>query len=89
MPIKSYLAFPRIGKQKEFEQEIHHMTSCELLSSDDGTAFVLVTDTDNECAEEKLIKNLESLDSLQGLSLVSAWSDQAIAKVSPTGSPKN
>ena len=82
MPIKSYLAFPRTGKQKEFEEEIHHLTSCQLLSSDDGKAFVLVTDTESESAEEKLMKNLESLDSLQGLSLVSAWSDAAIAKVS-------
>ncbi len=69
MPILSYLALPLEGSMDQLCSDLSAIDYCEIIPSDNSEVVVLVTDTPDEETETKLQKTLESLPSLQSLSM--------------------
>lgn len=79
MPIKSYIAWPAPGKAAELEASLLQMTGCEVLPAENQELLLLVTDTPGEAAEKALCGQLESLTTLQCLSLVAGVTEKDAA----------
>ena len=75
MPIKSYLAIPGDGQKETLLEEINRMASCEAMPSDNKDVLVVLTETATDEEDKALFKKLNSLENLQLLTLVSAFSD--------------
>lgn len=69
MPIFSYLAIPTDGAKQALCSELAALDSCEIIPAENQDVIVVVTDTPDEAAEEKLQETLNNLQSLQSLSL--------------------
>ena len=76
MPIKSYLAIPIEGRKDNLQRDIKKLLKCEVIPSENKNVLVVLTETANEEEEKKLFKKLNSLENLQLLTLVSAFSNQ-------------
>jgi len=79
VPIKSYIAWPAPEKAASLESDLLQIPGCQLLRAENRDLLLLVTDTPDDPAEDALLQRLESLDSLQCLSLVAAVSEQEAA----------
>jgi len=77
MPIKSYIAIPQEGKKEQLKQDIFNLSDCEIIPSENKNVLVVITETVDEKEDKKLFEQLNGLDNLQLLTLVSAFSDQA------------
>ena len=75
MVIKSYLAYPIQGKLIELEQELREIPGCEVIPATNRDLLVLVTESQDEKAEEALTNTLHNLSALQTLALVSGYND--------------
>lgn len=75
MPVMSYLAYPARGQVDTLERELGALVGTELIPSEGREVFILVTDTADEQAEEKLQERLRALQCLEALVLVSAFAD--------------
>ena len=75
MPIKSYLAIPKEGQKETLQQEISQFDSCEVTSSENKNVLVILTDTVSDKEDKKLFSQLNDLENLQLLTLVSAFSN--------------
>lgn len=73
MPVKSYLARPYEGKFTELLKELSAINGCDIIPSTNQEIAVLVTDTENEEEDQKLLTQLNTLDSLKMLSMVSGF----------------
>lgn len=73
MPIKSYLAHPHNGKFKELLNELSSINGCDIIPSTNRELAVLVTDTLNEIEDSKLVAQINELESLKMLSMVSGF----------------
>ena len=73
MPIKSYLARPHDGKFSELINELSHLEGCDIIPSTNEKVAVLVTDTQNELEDNKLLSQINAIGSLQMLSMVSGF----------------
>lgn len=77
MPIKSYLAIPKTGQKEQLKNEIGQLHNCEVTPADNKQVLVIVTESKDEEADRKLFEQLSGLESLQLLTLVSAFSNDA------------
>ncbi len=75
MPIKSYLAIPKKEQKDKLKDEINQLGQCEVTPSDNREVLIVVTETEDEKADKKLFEKLSGLESLQLLTLVSAFSN--------------
>jgi nitrate reductase NapAB chaperone NapD len=73
MPIKSYLAHPQSGKKEALIQELSKFENCEIVPAENEDLLVVVTDTSDEIADKKLTEQIEAIDSLKLLALVSGF----------------
>lgn len=73
MLIKSYLAHPHSGQKQELIEALSAIAACEVLPSQNKEVIVLVTDTENETQEALLVEQLEAIESLKLLALVSGF----------------
>jgi hypothetical protein len=78
MSIKSYLAWAVPGKEQELLAAIDRQSACELIPSDQGRLFILLTETESEAADKELMAELQSIPSLMCLALTSAWAGEAL-----------
>ena len=73
MNIKSYLAQPHESRKEELFQAISLMPNCEVVSAENRDVLVVITETQSKIEEEELYGNLEAIDSLRLLTLVSGF----------------
>lgn len=73
MPIKSYLAHPHSGKKEELVNILTAIEGCEVMPAQNQEVIVLVTETENKQEEDLLKQKLETIESLQMLSMVSGF----------------
>lgn len=73
MPIKSYLAHPQDGKYNELLNELSRINGCDIIPSTNQEIAVLVTDTQNEIEDNKLLAQINAVGSLKMLSMVSGF----------------
>ena len=69
MPVK--------GQKTTLERDINLLPGCEVTPSDNKDVLVVVTDTADEFTDKKLFEQLKSLKTLQLLTLVAAFSNDA------------
>ncbi len=75
MVIKSYLVYPHKEKRKELRAALNNMPECEITPALNHDLLVLVTETQDEAAEEELVAKLKAIPSLQNLALVSGYNE--------------
>ncbi len=75
MPIKSYLAIPKEGQKEILQKEISQLDNCEVTSSENKNVLVILTDAGSDKEDKELFKQLNGLENLQLLTLVSAFSN--------------
>lgn len=73
MPIKSYLAHPHNGKFDELLNDLSGINGCDIIPSTNRELAVLVTDTPSEFEDSKLLSQINELESLKMLSMVSGF----------------
>jgi nitrate reductase NapAB chaperone NapD len=79
VPIKSYIAWPSPGRAAELESSLLQIPGCEVISAENRELLLLVTDTPTESAEDALCRQLEQIEDLQCLSLVSGVTEKEAA----------
>lgn len=75
MPIKSYLAIPKEGQKEALQRAIANFPQCEVSMSENKNVLIIITETANEEADKALLLQLNQQDSMQLLTLVSAFSN--------------
>ena len=73
MAVKSYLAFTEPTQSMIFEGEISKIRGCELIASKEKHIYILITESEDEANEKKLMADIESITSIKCLSLVGVW----------------
>lgn len=73
MPIKSYLAHPHDGKKHELIQAISHFSNCDVIPAQNKNLLIVVTDTNNRIEDQELKEQIEAIDSLKLLAMVSGF----------------
>jgi hypothetical protein len=76
MPIFSYLAIPMSGAKQSLCAELAALKHCHVIPATNQDVVVLVTDTPDQTTEEALQGNLQSLQSLQSLSLAFGYDEK-------------
>jgi hypothetical protein len=75
MPIKSYLAHSASGRRDELTRTLSALHGCTIVPATNRDVVILVTDTTDEAAEERLRDALARVRELQGLTLVAGLAD--------------
>ncbi|MBL7994789.1 hypothetical protein JNM05_05405 [bacterium] len=75
MPVKSYLAYPADGKRDELTRSLQKLPGCEIIPSENTDVIVLITDTPDAEAEKSLEEQLQSMESIKFLTLVSGYEE--------------
>lgn len=73
MPIKSYLAHPVEDKKEALLYKLSQIEACEVVPSKNQNLIIVVTETIDEEEEQQLQKELEAIEEIQLLSLVSGF----------------
>jgi len=73
MPIKSYLAYAITGKKEDLMKALLSLGQCEVVPAENEDILAVVTETPNDAEDELLKEQIEALDSLKLLSLVSGF----------------
>jgi nitrate reductase NapAB chaperone NapD len=76
MPVLAYIVSPRSGEKSTLLKELNAMQHCEAFSADNAEILILVTDTPDKEAEEKLQKDINILESLESLSMTFGYNDE-------------
>ena len=76
MPIKSYLVIAKEGFKEEARKDITQLSECEVIPSENKNVLAIITETSDEERDKELLKRLNSLDAIQMVTLVAAFSDQ-------------
>ncbi len=76
MPVKSYIAFPRVGMKEQLIEVLKKTPHCEVMPALNKDVLVLVTDTADDQEEEALRQILYGIKELAHLNLVSGYSDK-------------
>ena len=71
MPIKSYIALPFNGQRTKLVQTLKTIKGCELIPADNHDAIVIVCETADDAQDKALFQQLNAIESLQMLSMVS------------------
>ncbi len=73
MPIKSYLAHPHEGKKQELIQVLSNIPECEVIPAENKEILILITETEDKAKENILQEQLEAIDCLKLLAMVSGF----------------
>lgn len=73
MPIKSYILIPHPNELALLTKEISRLEGCNVHPAENKEVLVLVTDTETEEKDKKLLSKVEASKHLQHLSLVSGF----------------
>ena len=76
MPVLAYIASPRSGEKNELLKELNSMEHCEAFSADNAEILILVTDTPDSEAEKHLQTQLNTIESLESLSMTFGYNDE-------------
>ena len=77
MPIKSYLAIAHKGKKEVLQQTLNALPTCECTPAENKDVLVLITETETDAEDKILFKNINKLEDLLLLTLVSAFSNDS------------
>jgi nitrate reductase NapAB chaperone NapD len=73
MSIKSYVVHPKPGRKSQLMYQLSKLNSCEVVASENKDILILVTDTENKVEDEQLLAQINELDQLSMLSMVSGF----------------
>lgn len=73
MPIKSYLAHPEDGKKQDLLEALSKIEQCEVIPAENQDLLIVVTETNSQEEEENLKEQIENIDGLKLLSMVSGF----------------
>ena len=73
MPIKSYLAHAHDGKKQHLIDALSNLKECEVMPATNENVLVVVTDTSDDASDEILKENIDKIESLKLLALVSGF----------------
>lgn len=73
MPIKSYLAHPEDGKKQDLLEALSKIEQCEVIPAENEDLLIVVTETNSQEEEENLKEQIENIDGLKLLSMVSGF----------------
>ncbi|WNH10785.1 hypothetical protein [Thalassobellus suaedae] len=73
MSIKSYLAHPHDGKKTELIEALSSLSNCEVIPAENKDLLIVVTDTNDKLEDENLKEQIEAIDSLKLLAMVSGF----------------
>lgn len=73
MPIKSYLAHPHDNGKESLIEALSSLEHCEVIPAENKNLLIVVTDTDTKEQEAKLKEQIESIESLKMLAMVSGF----------------
>ena len=73
MPIKSYIAQPHENRKDELIRSLSALPQCELLPAENKDVVIIVTDTKDQNEEEHIQHQLETIESLKLLTMVSGF----------------
>jgi len=73
MPIKSYIAHPHNGKYQELLSELSNITDCDIIPSENKEIIIVVTDTKSDLEDKNIQIEINAINSLNILSLVSGF----------------
>jgi len=76
MPVLAYIVTPRSGEKNKLLKDLNAMQHCDSFSADNEEILILVTDTPDKKTEEELQKQLNSLESLESLSMTFGYNDE-------------
>lgn len=76
MIIKSYLAYSVQGQYTELMDELNALPGCEVIPAINREVLILLTESADDKAEEKLSERLQNLKFLQSLTLVSGHNER-------------
>lgn len=75
MPIFSFLVYPEKNSKDQLVNDLSQMDFCEVKVSDNEDVIILLTETPSEEVNNKLIKTLRDLPSVQSLSMTFGHTD--------------
>jgi hypothetical protein len=75
VPIKSYLAHSASGRRDELTRTLSALQGCTIVPAANRDVVILVTDTMDEAAEQRLQDALARVRGLQCLTLVAGLAD--------------
>jgi hypothetical protein len=75
VPIKSYLAHSANGRRDELTRTLSALQGCTIVPATNRDVVILVTDTTDEAAEQRLQEALARVPGLQCLTLVAGLAD--------------
>ena len=73
MPIKSYLAYPKDGNKDALIKALDAFDECEVIPSENEELLIVVTDTETLEDDLQLKEQIDAIESLKMLSLVSGF----------------
>ncbi len=73
MPIKSYIAHPHNDKYQELLSELSNITDCDIIPSENKEIIIVVTDTKSDLEDKNIQIEINAINSLNILSLVSGF----------------
>ena len=78
MPIKSYLCYPQPELKEEIIKSLKKNPRCEIELPNKEDVFILITDTLSEDEDKKLYEDIKSLDGIDAINLINAFSEESI-----------
>ncbi|MGL1885220.1 MAG: hypothetical protein OCD76_01800 [Reichenbachiella sp.] len=76
MPISSYLALPSKQGKQQLIKELSSFSKCEVIPSKNKDVVIVITDTSTRDEQEQLLAELNELEAVQQLTMVSGYQNQ-------------
>ncbi|MGB0896629.1 MAG: chaperone NapD [Flavobacteriaceae bacterium] len=73
MGIISYLAHSHEGKRNELYKALQSIEDCEVIPAENEDVIVVVTDTESKQEDDKVKEQIEAIESLKLLAMVSGF----------------
>lgn len=75
MPVKSYIVIPQKGKTDTLKSILKNIDGVEIAPSLNKDVIVVVTETPSEEKDKELYNDLNQMETIQFITLVSAFSE--------------
>jgi len=85
MPICSYLVIPGPAGTRSLAPRLAALPGCEVVPAENAEVLILVTETDGSEADERLRREIESLEDVQALVLTFGEVDPDTTDPDPLG----
>lgn len=79
MSVSSYFAYSHLGKRDHLVEKLQKIPGCSTYPSDREDLLILVTESVEGKAEEKMINTIEALPELSCLALIYAHNASEVA----------